>query len=105
MFGFHTIKSIFALLGADWGCQTGAQAMYKQCCWRHRVRHVGLVALVQLLCAWTAPTTWGRRLLFVGINAGTHYLVDSVKLHKAVDQTLHLAVVVVTAPLLKGVWL
>lgn len=101
LFGFHTLKAVLALLGADWGCQTYQQALYKNRCWKHRARHVALVASVQGLSAWTANVSWRRWVLFVGINAGTHFLIDSIRLPKVVDQALHVGVAVVTAPLLK----
>lgn len=102
LFGFHTVKAIAALLGADWGCQTIAQAQYKNYCWRHRARHVALVAMVQGLSAKTANVSWHQWAIFVAINAVTHYLIDSVRLPKVTDQALHIAVATVTAPLLKG---
>jgi hypothetical protein len=89
LLGFHTIKSVLALLGADWGCQTLPQAIHKNHCWRHRARHVAIVALIQGTCA-----------LYVAINATTHYLIDSYRIPKALDQTLHITVAVATAPLL-----
>lgn len=101
-FGFHTLKAVLALLGADWGCQTYQQALYKNRCWKHRARHVAAVASVQGLSAWTAQISWRRWLWFVGINAGTHFLIDSVRLPKALDQALHIGIAVATAPLLKG---
>lgn len=99
-FGFHTIKTILALLGADWGCQTWHQAQTKNHCWRARAQHVAIVALVQGISARTANVSWNTWTLFVAINAATHFLIDSYRLNKAVDQTLHLAVAVATAPLL-----
>ena len=108
IFGFHTIKAILALLGADWDCQTLAQAMHKNRCWRHRLRHVAIVAGVQGVSAATADTTWSRWALFVAINAITHFAIDSVRMPKWLDQILHLIVAIVTAPLLrsakKGRW-
>lgn len=101
-FGFHTIKAVAALIGADWGCQTLPQALNKNHCWRHRLRHVAIVAGIQALSATTANTTWRRWLLFVAINAITHYGIDSAKMPKWLDQTLHVAVAVLTAPLLKA---
>lgn len=102
LFGFHTVKAVLAMLGADWGCQTGRQAALKGRIWRYRLAHVGIVAGVQGLSAWTADVSWNSRALFVAINAITHYLIDCLTLPKAADQALHLAVVVMTAPLLKG---
>lgn len=99
--GFHTIKAVLALLGADWGCQTLSQAIYKNRCWRHRARHVAIVAGVQGLSAWTADVGWRRWAVFVGINAVTHFAIDSVRMPKAADQGLHIGVAVVTAPLLR----
>lgn len=99
--GFHTIKAILALLGADWGCQTCAQALHKNHCWRHRARHVAIVAVVQGLSALTAGVGGWRRVLFVGINAASHFVIDGRQMPKAVDQGLHIAVAVMTAPLLK----
>jgi len=101
-FGFHTIKAVAAELGADWGCQTARQAQRKGAHWQVRLAHVGIVAGVQGLSAATAETSWGRRLLFVAINAATHFVIDSVPLPKTIDQLLHLAVAVATAPLLRG---
>lgn len=100
-FGFHTIKAVTALVGADWGCQTLPQALYKNRCWRHRLRHVAIVAGIQGVSALTANTTWRRWLLFVAINAITHYGIDSVKMPKWLDQGLHLVVAIFTAPLLQ----
>lgn len=100
--GFHTIKAVAAELGADWGCQTVQHAQRKGTHWQARLAHVGIVASVQGLSAATAETSWGRRLLFVAINATTHFVIDSLPLPKAIDQALHLAVAVVTAPLLRG---
>jgi hypothetical protein len=102
MFGFHTIKAVLALLGADWGCQTARQARLKGQRWEERLAHVGIVAGVQALSAATADTSWAKRLLFVAINAATHFLIDSVPMPKALDQTLHVAVAVGTAPLLRS---
>ena len=102
-FGFHTIKAVLALLGADWGCQTARQAQRKGSSWRHRAQHVGIVASVQGLSALTSDAHWYRQLAFVTINAATHFAIDSVRMPKAVDQLLHIAVAVVTAPLLVNV--
>jgi len=101
-FGFHTAKAVLALLGADWGCQTAGQAMHKPTSWPHRLRHVGIVAAVQGISALTADVSWNSRMSFVAINAVTHFLIDSVRMPKALDQTLHVAVAVATAPLLNG---
>lgn len=99
-FGFHTIKALTALIGADWGCQTLPQAIHKNHCWRHRTRHVAIVAGIQGLSAVTANTTWPRWLLFVTINAATHYIIDSHPLPKWLDQALHATIAILTAPLL-----
>lgn len=100
-FDFYTVKAVLALLGADWGCQTSAQAIHKGHCWRHRLRHVALVAGVQGLSALTADVSWNSRILFVSLNAGAHYLIDSFRMPKTLDQSLHVAVAVATAPLLR----
>lgn len=100
-FGFHTIKAIAALVGADWGCQTWQQAQHKNTCWRTRAQHVAIVAAVQGLSARTANVSWNTCALFVIINAAAHFLIDSYRIPKFVDQSLHLAVAVATAPLLQ----
>lgn len=100
-FGFHTVKVVLALLGADWGFQTTAQAMKKGRCWRHRLRHVAMVAALQGLSAGTARVSWPAWLLFVVINGVSHFVIDSLRLAKPVDQGLHVAVAVMTAPLVK----
>lgn len=99
--GFHTIKAITALIGADWGCQTLGQAVHKNHCWRHRARHVANGAAIQALSAGTANIGWRSWLAFVALNAGTHYAIDSYPLPKWLDQTLHLTIAVLTAPLLR----
>jgi len=101
IFGFHTIKAIASLLGADWGCQTASQAQRKHHCWRSRLAHVATVALIQGASAAQCRCGWRRVALFVAVNAVTHYLIDGLRIHKSLDQALHLAVVVGTAPLLK----
>lgn len=100
LLGFHTIKAILALLGADWGCQTWPQAQHKNHCWRHRARHVAIVALIQAISARTANVSWNTCALFVAINAITHFLIDSYRLPKAIDQLLHITIAGATAPLL-----
>lgn len=99
-FGFHTIKALAALLGADWGCQTLNQAIHKNHCWRHRARHVAIVAGVQGLSALTANVGWRPWLAFVLINAITHFIIDSYRLPKWLDQLLHATIAILTAPLL-----
>lgn len=99
-FGFHTIRAILALLGADWGCQTWRQAATKNRDWRARVQHVAIVAAVQGISARTANVSWNNWTLFVAINALTHFLIDSYRLNKFIDQTLHLTIAIITAPLL-----
>lgn len=99
-FGFHTIKSILALLGADWGCQTLHQAQTKNRDWHSRLQHVAIVAAVQGLSARTANVSWNQWTLFVAINALSHYLIDSYRINKAIDQSLHLTIAIITAPLL-----
>lgn len=99
-FGFHTIKSICALIGADWGCQTLHQAQTKTTNWHTRLHHVATVAAIQGLSARTANVSWNTCMLYVAINALTHYLIDSYRIPKAVDQTLHLTIAIITAPLL-----
>lgn len=100
-FGFHTIKAIASLLGADWGCQTASQAQRKQRCWRSRLAHVATVALIQGASAAQCRCGWCKVALFVAVNAATHYVIDGLRIPKALDQALHLAVVVSTAPLLR----
>ncbi len=99
--GFHTVKVVLALVGADWGFQTTAQAMQKGRCWRHRLRHVLMVAALQGLSARTARVSWNMWALFVVINGVSHFVIDSLRLAKWVEQGLHVAVAVVTAPLVK----
>ena len=101
-FGFHTIKSLAALLGADWGCQTLDQAIHKNHCWRRRLGHVAIVAGIQGLSAVTANTTWRNWATFVTINAVTHYAIDSYPLPKWLDQLLHATVAILTAPMLRS---
>lgn len=102
LIGFHTVKAVLALIGADWGCQTGRQAALKNQRWQQRAAHVGIVAGVQGISALTADVSWNSRAAFVLLNAISHYIIDSWPLPKVVDQSLHIAVAVGTAPLLRS---
>ncbi|HMY41325.1 MAG TPA: DUF3307 domain-containing protein [Marinagarivorans sp.] len=95
------IKASGAHLGADWSYQTTAQAIHKQTCWKHRARHVAIIAGSHAVAALTSdgvPTL--RRAEYVAINALTHYAIDSVQLPKWLDQALHLVIALATARLL-----
>lgn len=98
---FHTIKAISAHM-ADWGFQTTAQAVHKPHCAAHRARHVGIVAASHTMASVTSEgVSWRNRAAYVAVNAGTHYLIDSVRLPKWLDQTLHIAVAILSSKLIE----
>ena len=98
---WHIIKAVAAHM-ADWGFQTTTQAIHKSRCPYHRARHVGIVAGSHAMAAVTSEgVTWRNRVGYVAINAGTHYLIDSVRLPKIWDQALHVGVALASAGLLK----
>lgn len=95
------IKASGAHLGADWSYQTTAQAIYKQHCWRHRARHVAIMAGSHAVAALTSDNVPNaQRAKYVVINALTHYAIDSMQLPTWLDQLLHLVIALATARLL-----
>ena len=95
------IKASGAHLGADWSYQTTAQAIHKQTCWKHRARHVAIIAGSHAVAALTSDNVPNaQRAKYVAINAITHYAIDSVTLPKWLYQLLHLVIALVTARLL-----
>lgn len=94
------VKAVGAHL-TDWSFQTTAQAIHKQHCWKHRTRHVAIIACSHAVAALTSdnvPTL--KRAEYVAINALTHYAIDSMALPKWLDQLLHLVIALATARLL-----
>lgn len=96
------IKAAGAHLGADWCYQTTAQAAHKQTDRRYLAQHVAIMAGSHTVAAWTCDgVPMARRALYILINAVTHYIIDSVKLPKWLDQALHLAIALASAKLLE----
>lgn len=95
------IKASGAHLGADWSYQTTAQAINKRRCWKHRARHVAIMAGSHAVAALTSDGVSNiQRAEYVAINAITHYAIDSMTLPKWLDQGLHLLIALATAHLL-----
>ena len=95
------IKAVFAHL-TDWSFQTNRQAMYKQTNARYRAQHVAIMAGSHTVAALTSDgVPNSRRVLYILINAITHYVIDSVTMPKWLDQALHLAIALASAKLLE----
>ena len=100
---WHIIKSVSAHIGADYGYQSCNMAQRKCTHAPTRCQHVAIVGLSHLAAAATSQSRcWWRIGLYVAINTISHYLIDSCKRNKAVDQGLHLATCLATAGLLKA---
>lgn len=98
---WHIIKAVAAHL-ADWGFQTTSQAVHKAHCPRHRARHCLILAGSHAMAAATSDQrSLSKRAAYVAINAGTHFVIDSFRLPKWLDQVLHLVVAIGSAGLLK----
>lgn len=98
---WYLIKALAAHL-ADWGFQTTSQAVHKAHCSKHRARHCAIVALSHALAAATSDQkSVGRKVAYVGVNAVTHFAIDSYRLPKWLDQVLHVTVALLSARLLK----
>lgn len=95
------IKAVAAHI-ADWGYQTSTQARCKADDPACRLRHVGIVSLSHAAAAWTCEgISDERRLTYVAVNATTHYAIDSIKMPKWLDQTLHILVALLSSWLLR----
>lgn len=100
MIDFAYIKAPAAHM-ADWGFQTKDQAMRKGSEPLIRAQHVAIVAASHALAAITSEQpSMIRRIAYILINAGTHYLIDSYKISKWIDQALHLSVALLSAKLI-----
>ena len=99
---FSVIKSIACWVGADYGMQTEHQARWKNICWHSRSRHVAIVAAAHAAGAVTSEAGLARSIAYMGINAGSHFMIDSFALPKWIDAILHLTISAISSRLLEG---
>ena len=89
------IKCLAAHIFADYGAQTTHMACNKNHCNVTRAQHVACVAgAFAVALATDDKLTWRKKALVILINTVAHFLIDSFRIHKAVDQALHSAVAV-----------
>lgn len=85
------IKLSAAHIFGDWGCQTGAQALHKNHSAYYRAQHVAAYTATITAALATHQVPALRIVAFALVTFPLHYLVDSVRLPKWLDQTIHLA--------------
>ena len=89
------IKVLSAQIYADFGCQTTTMAMRKNNDAVIRAQHVAWVAgAFAVALATDDKLTWRKKALVILINTVAHFLIDSFRIHKAIDQVLHSAIAV-----------
>ena len=94
------IKLGAAHIFGDWGCQTGAQAMRKHSDPAYRAQHVAAYTATITAALATHNIPWWRIAAFAAITAPLHYITDSIRLPKWLDQLIHLAQLVLCYRLL-----
>ncbi len=89
------IKCLAAHIFADYGAQTSTMAQRKNNDVSIRTQHVACVAgAFAVALATDDKLTWPKKLLVIAFNTTTHFVIDSFKLPKAVDQALHSGIAV-----------
>jgi len=89
------IKVLSAHVFADYGTQTTTMALRKNNDAAIRAQHVALVAgALGAALATDDQLSISKKLLVIAVNTVAHFLLDSIKLNKTVDQALHSAVAV-----------
>jgi len=89
------IKVLAAHAFADYGIQTCHMATRKNICAYTRARHIVCVAgaLAAAMATDNKPTL-RQKTAVVAINTGAHWVIDSYRLAKWLDQALHVGVAV-----------
>lgn len=89
------IKCLAAHTFADYGAQTTTMAIRKNNDAGIRSAHCACVAgAFAVALATDDKLTWQKKLLVIAANTTTHFVIDSFRLPKALDQALHSAVAV-----------
>lgn len=89
------IKCLAAHAFADYGAQTSTMAQRKNNDVSIRTQHVACVAgAFAVALATDDKLAWPKKLLVIAFNTTTHFVIDSFKLPKAVDQALHSGIAV-----------
>lgn len=89
------VKVLSAHIFADYGAQTTTMAMRKNNDAVIRAQHVAWVAgAFAVALATDDKLAWPKKLLVIAFNTTTHFVIDSFKLPKAVDQALHSGIAV-----------
>lgn len=89
------IKCLAAHGFADYGAQTSTMARHKNECHVTRTEHVAVVAgAFAVALATDDKLTWLEKLLIIAANVTTHFVIDSFKPAKWLDQLLHIIVAI-----------
>lgn len=89
------IKVLAAHAFADYGIQTCRMAQHKNACARTRAQHIACVAgALSVAMATDNKLTLRQKMAIVIINAGAHWVIDSFRMAKWIDQALHVGVAV-----------
>lgn len=89
------VKVLSAHIFADYGAQTTTMAMRKNNDVIIRAQHVAWVAgAFGAALATDDQLSFTKKLLVILINSVAHFLLDSFRLPKAIDQALHSAIAV-----------
>lgn len=83
------IKLAAAHLYGDFGCQTGAQAMHKGRSSAYRARHVAAYTATIMAALATHKLPFGRIVAYGIATAITHYIIDTLRMRKWLDQLVH----------------
>lgn len=97
------IKVAAAHLFGDYGAQSSNMAIHKNTNALVRTQHCGFIAASFATAMATDCTLSNRqKASIVAINTGSHWLIDSCKMSKWIDQPLHLLIALVSVVLVQG---
>lgn len=89
------IKCLAAHTFGDWGAQTSVMAMHKNDDAMIRTEHVAMVGLSFGVALLTDDKlSWPEKFLVIATNVIFHWLIDTFRLHKAIDRALHAGVAI-----------
>lgn len=91
------IKLLAAHTFGDYGLQTGHMAQHKRTDAATRLQHcAGVAAAMSAALATDSHMSNGSKAAVVAVNTVTHFGIDGLRMPKAIDQALHLAIAVVS---------
>lgn len=88
------IKAVAVHLGADYGTQSEEMASRKNDCLSWRLAHIAMVGAAHTASAATCNASGVQRIEYVAFQTLSHFVIDSVKIPKWLDQIAHLTIAI-----------